>query len=107
WSATPCNTLRRGGTLLISIGCCGLCLTVGTWAQPEPEPDIGDGTGDEREPEVHDPVAEDGQHRRGPRRAEADGDGYQRDLDDAQPAGGQRDGAGDVRRRVGDDQRAG
>jgi hypothetical protein len=70
------------------------------------EPEIGDGAGDQREPVVHDSVADNGQHRRRPRRAEADGDGDHRNFDDAKPAGRYGDGVGDVRRPVGHCQRA-
>ena len=50
WSAR----LRRRGLSL------AFPFAVGT--RPQPEPEIGDGAGDEREPVVHDPVAEHGQH---------------------------------------------
>jgi hypothetical protein len=70
----------------------------------EPEADIGHRAGNQRKPVVHDPVAEDGEDRRRPRRAEAGGDGYQRYLYDAQSARRDGDGTRDVRRGVGDRQ---
>jgi hypothetical protein len=52
----------------------------------QPDAEVGHRAGQQRQPEIHDPVAEHGQHRRRSWRAEADRDRHQRHLDDPEPA---------------------
>jgi hypothetical protein len=70
--------------------------------QAQPEAKISRRIRGLRQPKAHDPVAEHGKDRRWPHRAESGGDRYERDLYYAQTAGRDREGAGDIRRAVGD-----